>query len=204
VDEQQPTGQIDLYLSDLAGSDLPLCYCRPSANERDAGILRFVPLFSIPLPLCFSSLLTRLTIIREPQITVTYHQLRDAFLKARKIHRGEACSDDYAQESHSEGIARRIAEEMAQHMAEKHDEIVGVERERAKDKAEMAEMARRTAEMERERAKAKAEMAEMEREMARRMAEMERERAEVKAEMALMKRKMDEMVERAEKKDKAV
>ena len=80
---------------------------------------------------------------------MTYDQLRDAFLKARKIHRGEACSDDYAQESHSEEIARRIAEEMAQRMAE-------MERGWAKEKAEM----------EREWAKEKAEMALMKREMA--------------------------------------
>ncbi|KAK0633895.1 hypothetical protein B0T14DRAFT_415449, partial [Immersiella caudata] len=164
--DEQPTGQIDLYLSDLTGSDLPLCYCRPPSDRRDAGILRF------------------------PQITVTYYQLRDAFLKARNIHRGEACCDDYAQESHSEEIARRITEEVAQRMAEKDDKIGEVEH--------------KMAEMERERAKEKAEMARCMAEMERERAEMERERAKEKAEMALMRRKMDEVAERAEKKNKVV
>ena len=66
---------------------------------------------------------------RPPQIMVPYHQLRDAFLKARKIHRGEACPEDYAQETHSEAMARLIAEkdremdELALRMAEKEREM---------------------------------------------------------------------------------
>lgn len=40
--DEQPVGQVDLYLSDFVDPvDLPLSYCRPSAAERDAGITRF-------------------------------------------------------------------------------------------------------------------------------------------------------------------
>jgi hypothetical protein len=45
--DQQPIGQVDLYLSDfigLAGS--PPAYCRPSAAELAAGITRFAVLLS--------------------------------------------------------------------------------------------------------------------------------------------------------------
>ncbi|KAK0624207.1 hypothetical protein B0T14DRAFT_454409 [Immersiella caudata] len=61
--DEQPAGHISLYVSDVIGlADLPLSYCRPSTAERDAGVLR------------------------EPQITLTYDQLRDAFLKALAVH----------------------------------------------------------------------------------------------------------------------
>jgi hypothetical protein len=40
--DQQPDGQVDLYLSDLVGSaGLPAAYCRPSTAELAAGITRF-------------------------------------------------------------------------------------------------------------------------------------------------------------------
>jgi hypothetical protein len=43
--DQQPVGQIDLYLSDLVGfGGLPAASCRPSAAELAAGITRFVVL----------------------------------------------------------------------------------------------------------------------------------------------------------------
>jgi hypothetical protein len=41
--DQQPVGQIDLYLSDLVGfAGLPAAYCRPSAAELAAGITKLV------------------------------------------------------------------------------------------------------------------------------------------------------------------
>ena len=45
LNDQQPVGQVDLYLSDFVGSaGLPAVYCRPSAAELDAGITRFANL----------------------------------------------------------------------------------------------------------------------------------------------------------------
>jgi hypothetical protein len=40
--DQQPVGQVDLFLSDFIGStNLPPAYCRPSTAELAAGITRF-------------------------------------------------------------------------------------------------------------------------------------------------------------------
>lgn len=42
--DPQPAGQVALYLSDFVGlvPDLPVDFCRPSATEVAAGIIRFV------------------------------------------------------------------------------------------------------------------------------------------------------------------
>jgi hypothetical protein len=41
--QQQPNGQVDLYMSDFRGhGGLPAALCRPSATEIAAGISRFV------------------------------------------------------------------------------------------------------------------------------------------------------------------
>ena len=42
--DQQPAGQVALYLSDFVGlaSGIPAAFCRPSATEVAAGITRFV------------------------------------------------------------------------------------------------------------------------------------------------------------------
>jgi hypothetical protein len=46
--DQQPVGQVDLYLSDFVGlAGLPTASCRPSTAELTAGITRFVV-----LPVC--------------------------------------------------------------------------------------------------------------------------------------------------------
>lgn len=42
--DQQPTGQVALYLSDFLGltPDVPAAFCRPSSTEVAAGVKRFV------------------------------------------------------------------------------------------------------------------------------------------------------------------
>ncbi len=42
LDDQQPTGQVTLYLSDLLSNRLPIpsAFCRPTAAEQAAGISR--------------------------------------------------------------------------------------------------------------------------------------------------------------------
>ena len=41
--DQQPDGQVGLYLSDFLGAiSLPASFCRPSALERAIGVSRFV------------------------------------------------------------------------------------------------------------------------------------------------------------------
>ena len=153
--DTQPAGRIALYLSDVANiTGLPREYCRSSADELDAGIVRFV----------FSRLVFFITatdlIASKPLIIVTYDQLRDAFLKARKIHQREACLEDYAQETYSEEMARRMAEEkekMAEEMA----------RRMAEEKEKMAkEMAQRIDEEKEKMAKEKEKMAEEKEKMA--------------------------------------
>lgn len=66
--DDQPVGQVGLYVSDfLRGDDaLPAALCRPSGAELAAGVSR------------------------NPQLVVTYAQLRSIFLRARELHvRGE-------------------------------------------------------------------------------------------------------------------
>ncbi len=41
--DQQPVGQVDLYLSDFVGSaSVPAAFCRPSTAELASGVARFV------------------------------------------------------------------------------------------------------------------------------------------------------------------
>lgn len=45
--DQQPAGQVDLYLSDFVSfAGLPAPYCRPSTAELAAGLTRFAVLLS--------------------------------------------------------------------------------------------------------------------------------------------------------------
>ncbi|KAH6640621.1 hypothetical protein F5144DRAFT_609588 [Chaetomium tenue] len=61
--DQQPAGQVGLYLSDFVGfAGLPASYCRPSAAELDAGITRI------------------------PTVILTYDKLRSIFRWARYAH----------------------------------------------------------------------------------------------------------------------
>ncbi|KAH8896821.1 hypothetical protein GQ53DRAFT_890208, partial [Thozetella sp. PMI_491] len=61
--DAQRTGQVGFYVSDfLRGGALPHAYCRPSAAELASGVSR------------------------DPQIVLTYKQLRSIFLNARKVH----------------------------------------------------------------------------------------------------------------------
>lgn len=46
--EQQPVGQVDLYLSDFVGrAGVPTAYCRPSTAELAVGVTRFVVLLPV-------------------------------------------------------------------------------------------------------------------------------------------------------------
>ncbi|EAQ85237.1 predicted protein [Chaetomium globosum CBS 148.51] len=61
--DQQPVGQVDLYLSHfVGGTGLPALYCRPSVAESLAGITR------------------------NPMISITYERLRVFFRRARHQH----------------------------------------------------------------------------------------------------------------------
>lgn len=60
---EQPDGQVGLYISDFLGpTGLPPAFCRPPAGASLQG--------------------------RDPQIILTYTQLRNIFLRARDIHQG--------------------------------------------------------------------------------------------------------------------
>lgn len=78
--DEQPAGQVHLYLSDFLGrAGLPTASTRPSATELADEITRFVP-----FPRVFSThnamMLTLSPSRSEPQIILTYKQLRAIFL----------------------------------------------------------------------------------------------------------------------------
>lgn len=59
--DQQPVGQVDIYLSDFIGfAGLPPAYCRPSAAELAAGITRFA------IPLSYQRHEADLTLPQKP------------------------------------------------------------------------------------------------------------------------------------------
>ena len=76
---------------------------------------------------------------------MTYDQLRDIFLKARKLHQGTACLEDYAQETYFEEMAemaekeRKMAEEMAEKEHKMAEEMAEKEREMAEKERKMSE-----------------------------------------------------------------
>jgi len=119
-------------------ANLPLSYCRPSAAERDASVLRYV-LLSVPY-----LGLVRLISTREPQIILTYDQLRDAFFKALAVHRGEARLEDFAQETLFEEMAEK-KEEMKK-MAEENRELAEEMKKMAEENCELAEEMKKMAE----------------------------------------------------------
>lgn len=137
---KQPAGHIGLYVSDVISlANLPLSYCRPSAAERDASVLRYVLLLSVPY-----LGLVRLISTREPQIILTYDQLRDAFFKALAVHRGEARLEDFAQETLFEEMAEK-KEEMKK-MAEENRELAEEMKKMAEENCELAEEMKKMAE----------------------------------------------------------
>ncbi|KAK4106782.1 hypothetical protein N658DRAFT_461692 [Parathielavia hyrcaniae] len=88
--DQQPVGQIDLYLSDFVGSArLPPAYCRPSTAELAAEITR------------------------NPMITLTYERLRAIFRRARHLHKPTEYTTEVGDEEENpyEEAERRLAEE---------------------------------------------------------------------------------------------
>ncbi|KAK3307709.1 uncharacterized protein B0T15DRAFT_502176 [Chaetomium strumarium] len=87
--DQQPMGQVDLYLSDFVGlAGLPAAYCRPFTAELAAGIKR------------------------NPTISLTYERLRAMFRRARYLHNPKEFSQEAGDEEENpyEEMERRLAE----------------------------------------------------------------------------------------------
>ncbi|KAK4098442.1 hypothetical protein N658DRAFT_518049 [Parathielavia hyrcaniae] len=88
--DQQPVGQVDLYLSDFVGlAGLSVDYCRPSTAELAAGITR------------------------NPTITLTFERLRAIFRRARFLHAATKFTAEVGDEEENpyEEVERRLAEE---------------------------------------------------------------------------------------------
>ncbi|KAK4106671.1 hypothetical protein N658DRAFT_563444 [Parathielavia hyrcaniae] len=95
--DQQPVGQIDLYLSDFVGSArLPPAYCRPSTAELAAEITR------------------------SPMITLTYERLRAIFRRARHLHKPTQYTTEVGDEEENpyEEAERRVVETRDKERAE--------------------------------------------------------------------------------------
>ncbi|KAK4102527.1 hypothetical protein N658DRAFT_495234 [Parathielavia hyrcaniae] len=170
--DQQPVGQIDLYLSDFVSSArLPPAYCRPSTAELAAEITR------------------------NPMITLTYERLRAIFRRARHLHKPTKYTTEVGDEEENpyEEAERRVVEERAESERRLAEERIEAERRVAEERAEAerrvaeardkerAEAERRVAEArDKERAEAERRIAaEVQRrvtvELARRLAESRRE-----------------------------
>ncbi|KAH6634951.1 hypothetical protein B0J18DRAFT_471916 [Chaetomium sp. MPI-SDFR-AT-0129] len=131
--DQQPAGQVALYLSDFVGlvPDLPVGFCRPSATEVAAGITR-TPLF-----------------------VLTFERLRFIFRDARSMHRpdvftmedGDMDENPYEElkVTHREGLKEGFK------MGHEKGREEGREEERVKNQRRFAEMERYIAQLERER-----------------------------------------------------
>ncbi|EAQ89067.1 predicted protein [Chaetomium globosum CBS 148.51] len=133
--DQQPGGQVDLYLSDFLGSaGLPPAYCRPSTAELAAGITR------------------------NPTITLTYERLRAIFRKARHLHNPTEFTIEVGDEEESpyEEAERRVAEARAEserRVAEARAESERrVAEARAESERQLAVLKRRVAELEQQMA----------------------------------------------------
>ncbi|KAH6612912.1 hypothetical protein B0J18DRAFT_470263 [Chaetomium sp. MPI-SDFR-AT-0129] len=137
---EQPEGEVGLYLSDFIGpTNLPVSFCRPSAAETAAGIQR------------------------NPQVRLTYEQLRKIFLKARAIYQGryEPRNGEEEEEDNIYTIIQSAKRERER------------ERERSKQELEQ-ERERFKQELEQERERSKQEL-EQERERSKQALEQERE-----------------------------
>ncbi|KAH6635636.1 hypothetical protein B0J18DRAFT_407134 [Chaetomium sp. MPI-SDFR-AT-0129] len=141
--DQQPAGQVALYLSDFVGlaPDVPPAFCRPSSAEVAAGITR------------------------TPTIAVTYERLRAIFRRARHLHsptrftveasdKEENLYEEGREEGHEEG--REEGHEEGRE--EGHEECR--KEERVKTERLIAEMKQRIAESEQGRADAERRLAE--------------------------------------------
>ncbi|KAK4150538.1 hypothetical protein C8A00DRAFT_46103 [Chaetomidium leptoderma] len=88
--DQQPAGQVALYLSDFVGlvPGMPAALCRPSTAEVAAGITR------------------------NPMIAVTYERLRAIFRRARHLHSPTQFTTEAGDEEENpyEDAERRLAE----------------------------------------------------------------------------------------------
>ncbi|KAK4151054.1 hypothetical protein C8A00DRAFT_45679 [Chaetomidium leptoderma] len=87
--DQQPVGQVELYLSDFLGlAVLPAYLCRPSTDELAVGITR------------------------DPAITLTYKRLGAIFRRARSLHNPTEFTTEIGDEDEnlSEEAKRRVAE----------------------------------------------------------------------------------------------
>ncbi|KAK4155045.1 hypothetical protein C8A00DRAFT_42278 [Chaetomidium leptoderma] len=88
--DQQPDGQVDLYLSDFLGlASLPVAFCRPSTAELATGVSR------------------------TPQIVLRYERLRAIVRRARWMHNPTDFSmevGDDEEEHLYENVERRVAE----------------------------------------------------------------------------------------------
>ncbi|KAK4095954.1 hypothetical protein N658DRAFT_511624 [Parathielavia hyrcaniae] len=166
--DQQPVGQIDLYLSDFVGSaGLPPAYCRPSTVELAAENTR------------------------NPMITLTYERLRAIFRRARHLYKPTEYTTEVGDEEENpyEEAERRVVEERAESERRLAEERAESERRLAEERIEAdrraaeardkerAETERRVAEArDKERAEAERRIAaEVQRrvtvELARRLAE---------------------------------
>ncbi|KAK3363735.1 hypothetical protein B0T25DRAFT_470020, partial [Lasiosphaeria hispida] len=102
--EEQPIGQLGLYLSDFLGArGLPTAFCRPSAAELAAEISRV------------------------PQIIMSFDQLRAIFLYARDIHRKE---DVPAPGRKAKKRAREEEEQVDGHLSTNREEAKRARQER--------------------------------------------------------------------------
>ncbi|KAK4145968.1 uncharacterized protein C8A04DRAFT_35263 [Dichotomopilus funicola] len=131
--DQQPAGQVALYLSDFVGlvPDLPVGFCRPSATEVAAGITR-TPLF-----------------------VLTFERLRFIFRDARSMHRPDVFTmeDGDMDENPYEELKVRHREGLKEGFKMGHEKgrEEGREEERVKNQRRFAEMERYIAQLERER-----------------------------------------------------
>ncbi|KAK4141193.1 uncharacterized protein C8A04DRAFT_39325 [Dichotomopilus funicola] len=109
--DQQPAGRVVLYLSDFVGlAGLPAAYCRPSAAELDAGIMR------------------------NPTIILTFDRLRAIFRWARHIHdssRFTIEAGDKPQDPYVEARLNRLERlEMERKLKESERQRIESERQR--------------------------------------------------------------------------
>ncbi|EAQ85494.1 predicted protein [Chaetomium globosum CBS 148.51] len=126
--DQQPDGQVDLYLSDFVGSaGLPPAYCRPSTAELAAGITR------------------------NPTITLTYERLRAIFRKARHSHKPTEFTTEIGDEEENlyEEAERRVAEARDKERIEADRRVAEA---RAESERQLAVLKRRVAELEQQMA----------------------------------------------------
>ncbi|KAK4035288.1 hypothetical protein C8A01DRAFT_48494 [Parachaetomium inaequale] len=136
--DQQPAGQLALYLSDFVGMapGIPAALCRPSTAEVAAGITR------------------------NPTIALTYERLRAIFRRARHLH----SPTEFTMEAGDE--EENPYEEMERRLATANEERTELERRLATANEERTEMERRLATANEERTELERRVVEMERRLA--------------------------------------